>query len=456
MSIRPIVLAAGKGTRMRSALPKVLHRLAGRPLLVHVLDTVSALAPAGMTVVVGHGAEAVKTTVAAETSHSIDWVTQTEQLGTGHAVQMGLPTLGDDETALITYGDVPLTSAHTYQALIDASGQNSVGLLTLHMTDPTGYGRILRENNAIVGIVEQKDASVEQLAITEVNAGVIAIRGQHLKTLLDKIDNNNAQGEYYLTDIIGLAVAEGLAIAAVNPGSQHEVDGVNSRGQLAALERLHQQDIAAELMNNGATLADPARIDVRGTLVTGQDVLIDINVVFEGTCELGDGVSIGPNCVLRNARVGAGAEVRAYTTIEDSSVGENAAIGPYARLRPGTRLGDATHIGNFVETKNTVLGNGSKVNHLSYVGDSTIGTQVNIGAGTIFCNYDGANKHQTTIEDDVFVGSNSALVAPVTIASGATIGAGSTISQDVPAGKLAVSRARQKVLDWIRPVKSPK
>ncbi len=456
MSIRPIVLAAGKGTRMRSALPKVLHRLAGRPLLVHVLDTVAELAPVGVTVVVGHGADAVKACVADETGHRPEWATQTEQLGTGHAVRMALDTLGDDEIALITYGDVPLTRVDTYRALVDAANDSTLGLLTLEAVEPTGYGRILREAGAIVGIVEQKDASAEQLTITEVNAGVIAIRGKHLKSLLGKIGNDNAQGEYYLTDIVGLAVEDGLEIKAVHPGSNHEVDGVNSRHQLARLERLHQLDIAEELMSLGATLADPARVDVRGKLVTGQDVLIDVNVVFEGSCTLGDGVSIGPNCVLRNARVGAGTVVRAHTTIEDSSVGENASIGPYARLRPGTQLGDSTHIGNFVETKNTLLGNGSKVNHLSYVGDSSIGTKVNIGAGTIFCNYDGANKHQTTIEDDVFVGSNTALVAPLTIATGATIGAGSTISQDVPAGKLALTRARQRMLDWIRPVKSVK
>lgn len=453
MSIRPIILAAGKGTRMRSALPKVLHRLAGRPLLVHVLDTVAILSPVGITLVVGHGADAVKDTVATETTHTVDWVEQTEQLGTGHAVMAALPTLGDDETALITYGDVPLTSADTYRALIDASDENTLGLLTLNLDDPTGYGRILREGGDIVGIVEQKDASAGQLVIQEVNAGVIAIRGKHLKSLLGKLTNKNAQGEYYLTDVTGLAVQDGLAIKAVHPGTAHEVDGINSRSQLAALERRHQRDIAERLMANGATLADPARIDVRGTLVTGQDVLIDINVVFEGDCELGDNVSIGPNCILRNACIGAGTVIKAFTTIEDSSVGERAAIGPYARLRPGTALGNATHIGNFVETKNTVLGEGSKVNHLSYVGDSTIGLKVNIGAGTIFCNYDGANKHQTTIEDDVFVGSNTALIAPVTVAAGATVGAGSTISQDVPAGKLAVSRARQTVLDWIRPVK---
>lgn len=438
---------------MRSALPKVLHRLAGRPLLIHVLDTLAALSPAGITVVVGHGAAEVVATVTEETDHHIDWASQTEQLGTGHAVMMGLDTLGDDDTALITYGDVPLTRRTTYQSLVDAADDATLGLLTLEFEDPTGYGRILRDAGKVVGIVEQKDASIEQQAIREINAGVIAIRGRFLKSLLSRINNENAQGEYYLTDIIGLAVKEGLTVKTVSPESRHEVDGVNSRLQLAALERLHQRDIAEQLMANGASLADPARIDVRGSLLTGQDVSIDVNVIFEGHCELGAGVTIGPNCVLRNARVGDGTDIKAFTTIEDSSVGEYASIGPYARLRPGTELGNRTHIGNFVETKNTTLGEGSKVNHLSYVGDSIVGRNVNVGAGTIFCNYDGAYKHQTTIHDDVFVGSNTALVAPVTVEAGATIGAGSTISQDAPAGKLTVARARQRSLDWQRPKK---
>ncbi len=441
---------------MRSLLPKVLHRLAGRPLLVHVLDTVAGLDPVGITVVVGHGSEAVKATVSAETEHEVDWAEQTEQLGTGHAVRMGLNTLADDDIALITYGDVPLTSLATYRALVDTADDTTLGLLTLETKDPTGYGRILRSAGAIVGIVEQKDATPDQLTIHEINAGVIAVKGAHLKSLLTRINNDNAQSEYYLTDIIALAVRDGIRVQAVNPGTAHEVDGVNSRIQLATLERLHQRDIAEELMANGATLADPARIDVRGSLTTGQDVLIDVNVVFEGECVLGSGVSIGPNCVLRNARIGDDTVVKSHTSIEDSAIADNASVGPYARLRPGTELDSGTHIGNFVETKNTRLGPGSKVNHLSYVGDSTVGSKVNIGAGTIFCNYDGANKHHTTIEDGVFVGSNSALVAPLTVGAGATIGAGSTVSQDAPSGKLTVARARQKSLDWIRPVKSGK
>lgn len=453
MSVRPIVLAAGKGTRMRSALPKVLHRLAGRPLLVHVLDTVAELNPVGITVVIGHGGDAVKSTTNTETGHKIDWAEQTEQLGTGHAVRMGLATLGDEETALITYGDVPLTRAATYQQLVDVADESTLGLLTLEVSNPTGYGRIIRESGRVQGIVEEKDATPEQRTIGEINAGVMAVRGKHLKSLLSRIDNNNAQAEYYLTDIIGLAVQEGLSIQTVNPGVIHEVDGVNSRLQLAALERLHQRDIAEQLMAEGASLMDPSRIDVRGSLHTGQDVTIDVNVVFEGRCVLGSGVSIGPNCVLRNAEIGDGTTIKAFTTIEDSRVGKDASLGPYARLRPGTELADRTHIGNFVETKNTTLGEGSKVNHLSYVGDAVVGRDVNVGAGTICCNYDGAKKHRTTIEDDVFIGSNSALVAPVKIEAGATIGAGSTISRDAPAGKLTLTRAPQASMDWERPRK---
>jgi len=464
-SLRVIVLAAGKGTRMKSAQPKVLHALAGKPLLMHVLDTTATLQPSGVSMVVGHGAEAVRAAVesridAAPPDRSIDWpidwVVQREQLGTGHAVREALPTVSDDDTVLITYGDVPLTTVDTYRRLLDACDDSSVGLLTLVMSDPTGYGRILRTDGKVSGVVEQKDASAEQLAINEVNAGVIAIRGAHLRNLLSRIDDDNAQNEYYLTDIVGLAAGDGLRVSAVHPGQAHEVDGVNSRAQLARLERLHQRDIAERLMDGGVTLADPARLDVRGTLVTGTDCLIDVNCVFEGDCRLGDGVVIGPNCVIRDSRLSDGVRVHAHSTLESAELARDCSVGPYARLRPGTRLHEGARIGNFVETKNAEVGAGSKISHLSYVGDAVLGRDVNVGAGTITCNYDGAAKHRTTIGDAVFVGSNSALVAPVSLGEGATIGAGSVITRDVDADTLALSRARQTSLNgWVRPAKKP-
>jgi len=454
-AIRPVVLAAGKGTRMKSALPKVLHALAGKPLLLHVLDTVDQLAPVGLSVVVGHGAQAVRERVAERfDGATIAWVEQTEQLGTGHAVREALPTIDDGDTVLITYGDVPLTRLDTYRRLLDACTDDALGLLTLVMDDPTGYGRIVRQGGAIVAVVEQKDATPEQLAITEVNAGVIAIRGARLRALLARVGNDNAQNEYYLTDVIGLAVQEGMQVEAVHPGIAHEVDGVNSRVQLARLERLHQGDVAQALMEGGVTLADPARLDVRGTLVTGTDCYIDVNCVFEGDCTLGDDVVIGPNCVLRDARIADGARVHAHCTLEGAEIGAGCSVGPYARLRPGTRLAQGARIGNFVETKNAEVGVGSKINHLSYVGDATLGRDVNVGAGTITCNYDGANKHRTTIGDAVFVGSNTALVAPVTLGAGATVGAGSTITRDAQPDTLVLTRARQTQLDgWVRPTK---
>lgn len=451
MPIRLIVLAAGKGTRMKSAQPKVLHHLAGKALLAHVLDTAENLSPAGITVVIGHGAEQVKTQI----PHDVQWAMQTEQLGTGHAVQQGLANIDDADTVLITFGDVPLTRASTYQALIDVCSEQCIGLLTLMMDDPTGYGRILREGGQVVGVVEQKDASKDQLAIPEVNCGVVAIRGASLKTLLSRIDNNNAQNEYYLTDIFALAVKDGLSIQAVHPNDGWETDGVNSRAQLARLERIHQATLAEALMDNGVSLADPSRIDIRGSLVTGNDVQVDVNCVFIGNCSLGSNVVIGPNCVITDSHIGDGSVIRSHTVLEEAVVGDNAVIGPFARLRPGTVTSEGVKIGNFVETKNASLGVGSKINHLSYVGDSTVGTNVNIGAGTITCNYDGANKHQTTIEDDVFVGSNSALVAPVTLRRGTTVGAGSTITRDTTADALALTRARQtEISSWRRPVKT--
>ena len=454
MATRLIVLAAGKGTRMKSAIPKVLHPLAGKPLLKHVLDTVGTLKPAGTTVVVGHGADQVRQVISDTCELPVNWALQEQQLGTGHAVQQGLQGIDEDDTVLITYGDVPLTRAATYQALLDACDGQSIGLLTLMMEDPTGYGRILREGGAIVGVVEQKDATSDQLTISEVNAGVVAIKGGSLRSLLDQLTNDNAQGEYYLTDIHALAVKEGIAVTAVHPQDAWETDGVNSRVQLARLERLHQQHLAEKLMDDGVTLADPARIDVRGTLITGTDVSIDVNCVFEGDCRIGNSVSIGPNCVISGSQIADNVSVLANCVLENAVVGEQATVGPFARLRPGTELDKGVRIGNFVETKNSKMGMGSKANHLSYVGDSVVGSNVNIGAGTITVNYDGAYKHQTVIEDNVFIGSNSALVAPVKIGKGATVGAGSTITRNVPADRLSLGRARQTEIEaWTRPVK---
>lgn len=451
MTARIIVLAAGKGTRMKSAMPKVLHRLAGKSLLAHVLDTAESLSPMSITVVIGHESEQVKKA----TEHHVRWALQTEQLGTGHAVKQALDGIEDNDTVLITYGDVPLTRTSTYQAMLDAcDSDKAIGLLTLIMDDPTGYGRIRREDGVIVGVVEQKDATAEQLSISEVNAGVVSIKGRSLRHLLSRITNQNAQGEYYLTDIFELAVADGLSVIGVHPDDAWEVDGVNSRYQLARLERIHQQHLAEVLMDSGVTLADPSRIDIRGSLTTGQDVTIDVNCVFEGDCVLGDNVNIGPNCLISGSTIGNGTQILANCVLENASIGEDASVGPFARLRPGTCTDSGIRIGNFVEIKNTELGAGSKINHLSYVGDSTVGKNVNIGAGTITCNYDGANKHETVIGDGAFIGSNSALVAPLIISEDATVGAGSTITRHVPAGSLSLSRAEQRLIDnWTRPIK---
>ena len=477
MPIRLIVLAAGKGTRMKSALPKVLHRLAGRPLLARVLDTGAELGPDGVTVVVGHGAAAVREAIEGAVPPpapgtaprpaprpAVDWVEQTEQLGTGHAVRAALPSVGDDDLVLVTYGDVPLIRAGTLSRLLDAvtgtgdgdgdGGGDALALLTVRMADATGYGRIVREGGRIVRVVEQKDAAPEELAITEANAGVIAARGAALKGWLARVGTDNAQGEYYLTDVVGLAAGDGAPIRTVHPEVPHEVDGVNSRAQLAALERLHQRDVADALMASGATLADPARIDVRGTLVTGTDVEIDVNCTFEGRCRIGDGARIGPGCTLLDTTVAAGATVRANSVIESSEIGEGCDVGPFARLRPGTRLAAGAKVGNFVETKNASVGPGSKINHLSYVGDAELGRGVNVGAGTITCNYDGANKHVTRIGDGAFIGSNSSLVAPIDVEAGATVGAGSTLGRRVEANSLTFTRAPVTVRSgWARPVK---
>ncbi|HBR98445.1 MAG TPA: UDP-N-acetylglucosamine diphosphorylase/glucosamine-1-phosphate N-acetyltransferase [Gammaproteobacteria bacterium] len=452
MSTKIIVLAAGKGTRMKSATPKVLHKLAGKSLLQHVLDNVARLEPEGIYTVIGHGAEQV----VAEIGDAVTFVTQTEQKGTGHAVQQALDYLAPDDDVIIAYGDVPLTQPDTFSELLSACHAESLGLLTVNLDDPTGYGRILRdEQQRVTGIVEHKDATDTERTIQEVNTGMLSVKGGVLKDLLSRINNDNAQGEYYLTDIFALAVAEGMRIQTVQPDATWEVAGVNSRIQLAELERVYQQTIAEQLMANGVTLADPQRLDVRGELRTGQDVEIDVNCVFEGDVVLGDNVVIGPNCLVRNAKLADGCVVHANCVIEEAEIGADSTVGPFARIRPGTHLKGGAHIGNFVEIKNATIDLGSKVNHLSYVGDCDIGQGTNVGAGTITCNYDGANKHRTVMGNNVFIGSNAALVAPVTINDGATVGAGSVITQDVAEQQLAFTRAPQTAItDWQRPTKN--
>ena len=448
-----VILAAGQGSRMKSALPKVLHAVAGRPMLHHVIATAKQLGAETIHTVIGHGADQVKA-VTPETS--VNWVVQSEQLGTGHAVAQALPDLPDDARVLVLYGDVPLTRVETLEAMVADLDEQTLGLLTVTLDEPSGYGRIVRNSeDQVTSIVEQKDASETQLAIQEVNTGILAVSAKHLKSWLPTLSNANAQGEYYLTDIIAMAVDQGLSISVAQPGDAFEVQGVNNRLQLAELERWYQRREADRLMTEGATLADPARIDVRGDLTIGNDILIDVNVVFEGKVSIGSGVSIGPGCVIKDARIADGAQIHAHSVIEGASVGTNAQIGPFARLRPGTELAADTKVGNFVETKKAVVGQGSKINHLSYVGDASLGRNVNVGAGTITCNYDGVNKFRTEIGDNVFVGSNTSLVAPVSISADATIGAGSTITRNVADSELAVARGRQRnVSGWERPKKS--
>lgn len=455
MDLQVVILAAGKGTRMRSSLPKVMQPLAGRPLLDHVITAARVLGAEQPIVVYGHGGEQVQ---AAFAGQALDWVLQAEQKGTGHAVQVALPVLSASGLTLILYGDVPLISTATLQRLIAAvPDDNSLGLLTVHLPDPTGYGRIVREQGHVVRIVEQKDASEAERAITECNTGILCVPNRLLHAWLPALRNENAQGEYYLTDLIGMATGCGVPVTAVHPDTVWEVEGVNDKLQLAALERVWQRHQAEQLMRAGVTVLDPARLDVRGTVSHGMDVQLDAGVVLEGRVVLADGVRVGVGCVLKDCDIGAGTEIRPYSLVDGASVGERVQIGPFARLRPGSRLDDEVHVGNFVETKATRLGKGSKANHLAYLGDSQIGRGVNIGAGTITCNYDGANKHQTVIEDEAFIGTNNSLVAPVTIGAGATTGAGSTISKPVPAGELAVARSPQKnISGWQRPRKSPK
>ncbi len=447
-----VILAAGQGTRMRSAQPKVLHELAGKALVHHVIDTAQLLNAKRIHTVIGHGAEQVRDRLGELPTH---WALQLEQLGTGHAVAQAMPAVDDDSVVLVLYGDVPLVRAETLEKLLAAVTAKNIGLLTVELADPTGYGRILRDaGNRVTAIVEQKDATPEQLAIREVNTGILAVPAKQLKAWLPQLKSNNAQGEYYLTDIIALAVQSGLTVNACNPSAEWEVQGINNRLQLAELERQHQRNIANQLMTDGATLADPARLDVRGSLKTGRDVFIDVNCVFEGDVVLGDNVQIGPNCVIKNSRIADHAVINANSMLEETLVGEQANVGPFARLRPGTVLGRKTRVGNFVETKKTKLGDGSKANHLTYLGDCTVGVNANIGAGTITCNYDGVNKFKTQIGDGAFIGSNSSLVAPVEIGANATVGAGSVIVADVPEAQLAVARGKQRNIEgWERPTK---
>lgn len=449
-----VILAAGMGKRMQSDLPKVLHALAGKPLLSHVIDTARSLSPSRICVIYGHGGDAVPSRLAAD---DLRFVIQQPQLGTGHAVMQAIPALDDNEPTLVLYGDVPLTSAATLKALADKAGREKLAVLTVNLADPTGYGRIVREDSRIVRIVEQKDASEAERAINEVNTGILMAPTRALKAWLSSLSNDNAQQEYYLTDIIAMAVRDGVPVESAQPAHAWETLGVNSKVQLAELERIHQRNMANALLEQGVTLADPARIDVRGTLACGRDVEIDVGCVFEGHVELADGVKVGAHCVIRNATVLERAAIKPFCHIEDARVGAESQIGPYARLRPGTVLGNDVHIGNFVEVKNGSFGAHSKANHLAYVGDATVGSRVNIGAGTITCNYDGANKHRTVIEDDAFIGSDTQLVAPVTVGKGATLGAGTTLTKDAPADSLTVSRAKQvTITGWQRPVKQKK
>ncbi len=449
-----VILAAGQGKRMHSDQPKVLHQLAGLTLLSHVVTAARALKPARIVVVYGHGGERVREAFSAEAD--LAWVKQEPQLGTGHAVMQAVPLLDDKVPTLVLYGDVPLIRSVTLQRLIEAAGEG-VGLLTVELDDPEGYGRIVRSRGKVTRIVEQKDATDKQLEIRETNTGIMVLPTKQLKAWLTRLKNDNAQKEYYLTDVIAAAVKAKVAVETAAPDIVWETTGVNSKPQLAELERIYQFEVADMLMEDGVTLFDPSRIDVRGRLTFGRDVSIDVNCVFEGDVTLGDGVTIGPHCVLKNVRIAAGTRVEAFCHFEDAVIGANCRLGPYARIRPGTKLAEDVHIGNFTEVKNSDIGAGSKANHLAYVGDSTVGRNVNVGAGTITCNYDGANKHRTIIEDDVFIGSDTQLVAPVRVGRGATLGAGTTLTKDAPADQLTISRAKQvSIPGWKRPVKQPK
>jgi bifunctional UDP-N-acetylglucosamine pyrophosphorylase/glucosamine-1-phosphate N-acetyltransferase len=445
-----VILAAGLGKRMQSATPKVLHRLAGRPLVSHVIDAARQLSPKLICVVYGHGGEAVREAVG---ENGAIWIRQDPQLGTGHAVMQAVPHLDERWPTLVLYGDVPLIRPGTLKRLIETAGKG-LGLLAATLDDPAGYGRIVRNGKRIVRIVEEKDATARQRALREINTGIVVAPTGKLKAWLAKLQNNNAQKEYYLTDIVALATRERVPVTAAQADAAWETLGVNSRGQLAELERIYQRNLVHALMEQGVTLADPARCDVRGVLSCGRDVSIDVNCVFEGEVRLGDGVSIGANCVLKEVKIAAGTSIEPFCHIEESDIGANCRIGPYARIRPGTRLASDVHLGNFVEVKASSVGEGSKANHLAYLGDSEIGRNVNVGAGTITCNYDGANKHRTIIEDDVSIGSDTQLVAPVRVGKGATLGAGTTLTKDAPPGELTLSRVKQTTVPgWTRPKK---
>jgi len=445
-----VILAAGPGKRMHSSTPKVLHRLAGRALLARVFDTAKQLSPKVICVVHGHGGERVRQAVEED---GVVWVMQEPQLGTGHAVMQAGPYLDERWPTLVLYGDVPLIRAETLRHLVEATG-TGLGLLTATLESPSGYGRILRNGKKVVGIVEEKDANARQRALREINTGIVVAPTKKLKSWLAKLQNNNAQKEYYLTDIVALATKERVPVTAIQADAAWETLGVNSRAQLAELERIYQRKLAASLLEQGVALADPSRCDVRGSLACGRDVAVDVNCVFEGEVKLGDGVAVGANCVLKDVTVGAGTRIEPFCHLEDADIGADCRIGPYARIRPGTRLAEEVHIGNFVEVKASTIGAGSKANHLTYIGDSEVGRNVNVGAGTIVCNYDGANKHRTVIEDDVFIGSDTQLVAPVRVGRGATLGAGTTLTKDAPAGELTLSRVKQvSIPDWQRPVK---
>ncbi|ABV39086.1 UDP-N-acetylglucosamine pyrophosphorylase [Shewanella sediminis HAW-EB3] len=454
MALNVVILAAGKGTRMRSELPKVLHPIAHKSMVQHVIDTAHSVGSDAIQLVYGYGAEKLQSVLGEQ---QLNWVLQAEQLGTGHAVAQANDNIGDDDTVLILYGDVPLIQASTLEALLAAREDNGLAILTVNLANPMGYGRIVREANKVVGIVEQKDASAEQLAINEINTGIMAAPGKQLKAWLGQLSSDNAQGEYYLTDIVAMAHKDGVEITTAQPESAIEVEGANNRVQLAQLERAYQARAAEKLMLEGANLRDPARLDIRGDVTVGMDVMIDINVIIQGKVTIGNNVTIGAGAILIDCEIGDNAEIKPYSIVENAKLGVEASAGPFARLRPGAELKRDAHIGNFVEMKKAVLGEGSKAGHLAYIGDAQIGCGVNIGAGTITCNYDGANKHLTVIEDNVFVGSDTQLVAPVTIGKGATLGAGSTITSNVAEGELVITRVKQRHLTgWARPVKKPK
>lgn len=446
-----VILAAGKGTRMYSDLPKVLHPLAGKPMVQHVIDAAMKLGAKNVHLVYGHGGELLKSTLH---NDALNWVLQAEQLGTGHAMQQAAPHFADDEDVLMLYGDVPLIAVETLTRLLAAKPQGGIGLLTVKLQDPSGYGRIVRENGTVVGIVEHKDASDQQRQINEINTGILVANGRDLKRWLGKLNNNNAQGEFYITDIIALAHAEGNKIEAVHPARLSEVEGVNNRLQLSQLERVYQAEQAEKLLLAGVMLLDPARFDLRGVLEHGRDISIDANVIIEGMVKLGNRVKIGAGCILRDCVIGDDCEISPYSVLEDAQLEAACTVGPFARLRPGAELAEGAHVGNFVEIKKARLGKGSKAGHLSYLGDAEIGDDVNIGAGTITCNYDGANKHKTIIGDGVFVGSDTQLVAPVTVGKGVTIAAGTTVTRDIADNELVLSRVKQvHIQGWERPTK---